>query len=65
MYDVMKHISENSWAKKHMTGHLDSPKVIPSCKQSKGGDLMSSDKGVMLKGLVLVWWTERQPSGCA
>ena len=34
-------------------------------KQLEGGDLMSSDKGFVSKGLILVWRTEKQPSGCA
>ena len=65
MLNDVKNIGEDSWAKKRMTGHLYSPMVGKSYQQLKGGDLMSSDKGVMLKGLVLVWRTERQPSGCA
>ncbi len=65
MLNDVKNIGENSWAKKRMTGHPYSPMFEKSYQQLKGGDLMSSDKGFVSKGLVFVWRTKKQPSGCA
>ena len=64
MQDAVLRDDEKSCAvKKRMTFCLYSPRVCHLLTMK--GDLMSSDKGFVSKGLVLVWRTEKQPSGCA